>query len=475
MLFNSLHYLLFAPIVITLYFVLPEKLKKTWLLLTSLYFYAIFRIPFIFILIIDVVLTYILTIQLEKNEGIKKKIYLWLAIAVNSGILFGFKYLDFFIRATNLFLGLTPCEPDFLKPTGLILPMGISFFTLQAMAYSVDVYRGIIPASKSLFDFTLFISFFPQLVAGPIMRAKDLIDQFRERHIFNREDFEAGLRLIAWGFFKKSFIADPFGQYVDSVFNAPSQYDWFSILLSGYLHMIQIYCDFSGYSDIAIGSGRIMGFRIRANFARPFLSESVTDLWRRWHISLSKWLRDYIYITLGGNRVSPSRAYFNVLATWMTGGIWHGADWTYVFWGALQAVAIIGERMFFSVGIFKKAFDAIPGAGKAFYSATIFSLGMLFFRARPVEGIQEGIQVSFYMFQRIFTLQDGIVLIPSYGLILLFTILIAAEMIIEKDESYFDKLFSKKGLTYITSGIVIVTCAIIYSVTTSQQFIYFQF
>ncbi len=352
---------------------------------------------------------------------------------------------------------------------------GDLLFTLQAIAYAVDVYRGTIPATRSFFDFTLFLSFFPQLVAGPIMRAKDLIYQFSQDHPFRREDLEVGLRLVALGLFKKTIVADPVGETVDKIFGNPDSYDWISMWVAVFLHTLQIYGDFSGYSDVAIGTGRIMGFRIPLNFRRPLLAVSVTDIWRRWHISLSTWIRDYIYIPLGGNRVSLSRSYFNLTMTWVAAGIWHGADWTFILWGVTNALFISLERILFAWPRIKGFYDGLPRFLRMFYALLIFSFALFFFRAHPVAGYSEGVLTAFAMIRRAVTFAPGETLLPALPIFFAFLALLLIELLLERDEEFFAPLWRRPTLRYGIPGALLVVAFFIYSVTTSPQFIYFQF
>ncbi|MBI3396046.1 MAG: MBOAT family protein, partial [Spirochaetia bacterium] len=361
MLFNSVHYFFFAPIAIAVFFALPSRFRNAWLLVASLYFYAVFRVPFLIVLLFSIITTHFAVRAIAASATERgRKGFLLAAILANVSILYFLKYIDFSFHAWNQILHLDPCSPLYAQATGVILPMGISFFTLQAIAYAVDVYRGQIGPAKTVFHFALFKSFFPQLVAGPIMRAKDLLHQFQEEHHWKIENFEAGLRLIVLGAFKKTFVADPLGHTVDQIYGHPLEYNWISMCAGAVFHGLQVYCDFSGYSDMAIGTGRILGFQIPENFRRPFLATSLTDMWSRWHISLSTWLRDYIYIPLGGNRVAKHREYINVFVTMAVGGIWHGSDWTFLLWGLCHALTLVLERIFFANPRRKAWWESLP-------------------------------------------------------------------------------------------------------------------
>lgn len=475
MLFNSVHFYFFALLVIPVYFFLPDRGKRWWLLVSSLYFYAVFRVTFTVILLASVFITYFAARAIDSGKGRIRSVYLAFAVIGNLLLLYFFKYIDFSIRAMNLLLGKAPCDIGFIEPTGMILPLGISFFTLQAIAYAVDVYRGTIPATRSFFDFTLFLSFFPQLVAGPIMRAKDLIYQFQEKHSFQIGNLKTGLLLIAGGIFKKTFVADRAGEVVDVIFQNPDSYDWISMWIAVFLHTLQIYGDFSGYSDIAIGIGKIMGYDIPLNFNRPLLAESITDIWRRWHISLSTWLRDYIYIPVGGSRVSLPRSYVNLGITWAVAGIWHGADWTFILWGLTHALAISGERVLFGRPRIKGAYDSLPGVIKAIYALTIFSFALFFFRAQPTGEFQEGFQVAFFMIGKAFSFAPGKTLLPESSILLVTALLLITEILQERKSALVQWFSGKPVLVYGFSAAVLTVAFVVYSVTVSPQFIYFQF
>ncbi|XDD48856.1 MBOAT family protein [Leptospira sp. WS92.C1] len=479
MLFNSVQYLIFAPVVILIYFWLPARFQRFWLLVVSLYFYAIFKIPFVLLLIYSIVLTYYAVKGMESSQTkFFKLLFLNLAVWGNLILLYSFKYLDFSIQAWNVLVNVGPCDSLYVPLTGALLPMGISFFTLQAISYAVDVYRGTVPQAKSLFQFGLFLSFFPQLVAGPIIRAQDMLHQFLENYTYQKENLLPGIRQLAWGLFKKTFVADPISQTIDPVFANPGGYDSISLMVSAFLFSFQIYCDFSGYSDVAIGTGRIMGYRIPENFTRPFLAQTITELWRRWHISFSSWLRDYIYISLGGNRVSVFRAYFNVFFTTFVSGIWHGADWNFIIWGACHASVMVVERFFFSFSNIKEGWDKIPGWIKYIYTFLIFSFSMFFFRAKPSPeyGYNTSLELGFAIMKRCFAFENsGQSLHVPIAVILAVLLLFGTDYLQENKQEWMEKIQLKPWVVYPLAGIMIFIGFILYSVTVSQPFFYFQF
>ncbi|MBE7438249.1 MAG: MBOAT family protein [Spirochaetales bacterium] len=476
MLFNSIHFFVFAPIVMGVYFLLKRKGQKTWLLLASIYFYAAFEAPFTLLLLFSALATFACVRLMERTAVERaRKAYLTLAILCNVSILYFFKYIDFSIWCINYLRGVSSCDSRYLEPVGVVLPMGISFFTLQAMAYAIDVYRHTFEKKTSAFDFNLFLAFFPQLVAGPIMRAKDLLHQFKESHGFSRENFEAGLRLLAWGFFKKTLVADPIGTIVDPVYAAPQNYNSLGLLLAAYFHGIQIYCDFSGYSDIAIGAGRIMGYRIPENFRRPFFSGSIAELWQRWHISLMAWLRDYVYFPLGGSRVSVVRSYINVFLVMFISGLWHGSDWHFILWGTLCSVALIVERFFLSFDRIRTLWEKVPFLLRMQYTIFVFSVPLFYFRARPAEGYSGPTDLGTTMLKRTFSLEGGEHIAMLASVIIPMIILFTVDALMEWKSSLAEKIASNRIFLYTSSLTILGLCFFIYSVTTSAPFLYFQF
>ena len=336
MLFNSLHFLFFLPVVLALYFATPARWKWALLLGASYYFYAAWRVEYLLLIMASTGVDYVAGIQMGKRATRReRRPWLYLSLLTNLGLLFTFKYLNFFSETFqtafdgfNVFYGI----PTF----DVLLPVGISFYTFQTLSYTIEVYRGKQKPERHLGIFALYVSFFPQLVAGPIERSTRLLPQFFRKHGFDLERARSGLRLMLWGFFKKLVVADRLAVYVNQVYADPTAHSSATLLVATYFFAVQIYCDFSGYSDIAIGTARIMGYDLMENFRRPYFSRSIREFWGRWHISLSTWFRDYVYIPLGGNQVSRRRWYANLLVVFVVSGLWHGAAWTFVFWGALH-------------------------------------------------------------------------------------------------------------------------------------------
>lgn len=337
MLFNSINFLIFFPIVSILYFAIPKKAKNYWLLATSYFFYGCWDPRYIFLLLGTTIVTFIFSLLIQKfhEKKLQKLLCLCAVLVFNFGILFFFKYYDWIFTLIAKIFGYIHISLNFGK-LNLTLPVGISFFTFQAVGYTIDVYRKEIYAERNFFKYALFVSFFPQLVAGPIERSKNLLKQLNETYSFDFKRIRDGLFTMLWGFFLKLVIADRAAILVDKVFENFRKYPGSSLLFATIIFAFQIYCDFAGYSTIAKGAGKVIGVNLMDNFASPYFSTSVKDFWRRWHISLSSWFRDYVYIPLGGSRCSKARKNLNVLAVMVLSGIWHGAGLSFIAWGALH-------------------------------------------------------------------------------------------------------------------------------------------
>lgn len=295
---------------------------------------------YILILLFTIIIDYYAGILIEDAKGTQRRFYLAMSLIANIGVLAVFKYYNFFISNVNDALHVSNPSAN-LPLLNIILPIGLSFHTFQAMSYTIEVYRGNQKAERHFGIYSLYVMFYPQLVAGPIERPQNVLHQFYEKHEFRYDRVVSGLRLMAWGLFKKVVIADRLAYMVNEVYNTPNQFKGLPLLVATIFFSIQIYCDFSGYSDIALGSARVMGFELMKNFDRPYFSKSISEFWRRWHISLSTWFKDYLYISLGGNRVSLPRACFNLFFVFMISGLWHGANWTFIVWGALHGIYLV--------------------------------------------------------------------------------------------------------------------------------------
>lgn len=335
MLFNSFEFLVFFPIVTFIYFLLPHKFRWLHLLIASCIFYMYFIPIYIFILFGTIVIDYIAGRLIESTEGKKRKAFLIISLIANIGVLAVFKYYNFFVDNINLVAG---TSLPFLM---IILPIGLSFHTFQAMSYTIEVYRKNCTAEKHFGIYALYVMFYPQLVAGPIERPNNILPQLHEKKTFNYNDAVAGFRLILWGLFKKVVIADRLAQFSDPVFDSPQSFPGITIAIAAFFFAFQIFCDFSGYSDIALGTARVMGFKLMTNFNKPYFARSIAEFWKRWHISLSTWFKDYLYVPLGGNRVALPRVYFNLFFVFVVSGFWHGANWTFLLWGALHGFYLV--------------------------------------------------------------------------------------------------------------------------------------
>ena len=338
MTFNSWEFLIFYPIVASLYFLLPKKMKWPMLLIASYYFYAFYQAELLFLIILTTVVSFFMSHLIERTESsLHKKLYLTLTLVVCLGVLFFYKYFNFIGASIGGIITLFGKEAPSIV-LDLVLPVGISFYTFQTLSYVIDVYRGDVKTEKNIFFYALFVSFFPQLVAGPIERPGNLMPQLREPHEPNRENFIRGSKQMMVGFFKKICVADLVSSYVNAVYNSAEDAVSIAVVIATLLFAVQIYCDFSGYTDIATGCARIMGIRLMKNFDHPYSSSSIKEFWSRWHISLSGWFKDYLYIPLGGSRRSLLRNMLNVFIVFLVSGLWHGANWTFVIWGALHGI-----------------------------------------------------------------------------------------------------------------------------------------
>ena len=391
MLFNSVQFALFFPLVVVLYFALPQRRRWMLLLAASYWFYMAWKPAYVVLLLAATLINYWAGLKMGATESAAaRRTYLVTGLGASLGILFFYKYFNLFNDTLRDLLGSAGVGygvPDL----DLLLPVGISFYTFQTLSYTIDVYRGERDPEPHLGIFALYVSFFPQLVAGPIERSTRLLPQFFEKHEFEYGRVTAGLKLMAWGFFKKLVIADRLAIYVNEVYASPHDHTGLVLIIATVFFAYQIYCDFSGYSDIAIGAARVMGYELMLNFRHPYFAKSIREFWRRWHISLSTWFRDYLYIPLGGNRVGPWRWYFNLFITFVISGLWHGANWTFVAWGALhgfyQVFAIWTEtpRARFNDAVGLARLPRLHGAVKLVTTFSLAVFAWIFFRAETIQ------------------------------------------------------------------------------------------
>ena len=374
MLFNSLEFALYFIMVVAAHFSMPHRFRWAFLLAASCYFYMVFIPKYILILFLVIAVDYMAGLVLERAQGLERRLTLAVSLACNLGILCWFKYFGFF--AESLAPALGRLGLDYAAPAlKVALPIGLSFHTFQSMAYTIDLYRGKVKAERHPGIFALYVLFFPQLVAGPIERPGHLIGQFRAEQKFEHRRALAGMGLMLWGLFKKMVVADNLSPLVDAAYGHPVQASGGALALATYAFTFQIYCDFSGYSDVARGVAKVLGIDLMKNFDAPYGSASIGEFWRRWHISLSSWFRDYLYLPLGGNQVGPRRWAANVMIVFLVSGLWHGANWTFVCWGLLH-----GLYRLTSEGT-KRAPPRWLGVAATFHAV---ALAWVFFRARSV-------------------------------------------------------------------------------------------
>lgn len=429
---------------------------------------------YVVLILLSTVIDYFSARQMEKcADRSQRRRYLLLSLCSNLGVLFGFKYFNFFndsIRYILNQINIMYAVPNW----NVLLPVGISFYTFQTLSYSIDVYRGKRKAEKHFGIFALYVSFFPQLVAGPIERSEHLLPQFHIPHNFDYERITSGLKLMAWGFFKKLVIADRLAVFVNPVYNNPEQQNSFALIVATYFFAFQILCDFSGYSDIAIGASRVLGFDLMQNFRQPYLSKSVREFWQRWHISLSTWFRDYLYFPLGGNRVTLHRWCINILVVFLVSGLWHGANWTFVVWGGLHGVYLVAERLL------SKFIPQKPSVWIQFLK-TIFTFHLvlfawIFFRANSLPD-------ATYIIRHLFSTIDVVAYWSSFGLnmrveLIISTATILLLLIIQQLQQFVDigkwvnecNNITRWGLYYLA-----VMSILILGKFGSDEFIYFQF
>jgi alginate O-acetyltransferase complex protein AlgI len=474
MIFTSFEYVFFFAAVFLVRSCLRNFTIEKWFLLFASYiFYMSWSIPCGFLILLTSFIDYFVGLGLERiEEPRKRKLLLVVSIVANLGVLGFFKYTNFFLDNLSQVLA------GFGWHTArwhydIILPAGISFFTFQSMTYTIEAYRRNVRVSHSPRDFLLFVSFFPQLLAGPINRAADLLPQFKERIRATALDFEVGLTQFALGAVKKLVISDQIAPSVDLIFSAPGNYDGFTLFQGAIGYAIQIYCDFSGYSDMAIGSARMMGFRFMENFQMPYSSLSITEFWRRWHISLSTWLRDYLYIPLGGNRSGTARTYINLMLTMVLGGLWHGASWNFVFWGALHGVSLAIHKAWITwnpLARFKEdaLFQTVWSFCSRLLTLGVVLLGWIFFRA-------ESWSAACSYVARMFSYTRGGTHLVSPHILAAIAGVVLAHILIQKDRLWAAEMPTRRIPARILAYSALALLLACLSATDSAPFIYFQF
>lgn len=477
--FNSVHFLIFFPVVAIVLFLIPGRIRKYWLLISSYYFYMCWNAKYAVLIAFSTLVTYVCGILIESGKSNKvKKLYVSLCAIINLAILVFFKYSNFLIDTMNSFFRST--NGVRLNHIDILLPVGISFYTFQALGYIIDVYRGE-KAERNLCNYALFISFFPQLVAGPIERAGNILKQIRmikdtkadSVNIYN------GLLLMGWGLFQKIVVSDRLALVVDNIFDNYSEYGLIPIAFATILFAFQIYCDFDGYTNIARGAAQIMNFDLMVNFKQPYLATSVNDFWNRWHISLTGWFRDYLYIPLGGNRKGKCRQYINIMIIFLTSGLWHGAGWTFVFWGMLHGIAQIISRIRRDKRPSVFEYSLSTRIRKILGTFLIVDFAWFFFR---VPDFETAISVIKQMFTRLgdFGMITSCLDVSNWRILLVGMVLvILVDILHDKSVSLRSVLIRQEiWLRYLVYLGIIVAC--IYMGVNSvddvtHQFIYFQF
>jgi alginate O-acetyltransferase complex protein AlgI len=477
MIFNSLEYLLFLPLVFLIYWLgLNGRLKAQngFLLIMSYLFYGMWNWKFLFLLMFSTVLDFYSGLKISQTENkVKRKTWLVLSVSINLGLLCFFKYYNFFIEEINSLIDNGNSQSSLIV-LNLVLPIGISFYTFHGLSYIFDIYNYKVEARKDFINYALFVSFFPLLVAGPIERATHLLPQIEVKRNFSESKSIDGLKQILWGLFKKIVIADNCAIYSNIIFNDPDMYSGSTLIVGAVFFAFQIYGDFSGYSDIALGSARILGFELLKNFSYPYFSRSLTEFWKRWHISLSSWFRDYLYIPLGGNRTVEYRKIINVLIVFIVSGFWHGANWTFIVWGLINAVFVLLDSYFFKIKT-----PGVVAEGKwlpnfkefslVIINFSLISLIWVFFRA-------DSISNAFHYISQIFS--RSILNPPEVAPKLVFFLLILF-MLVEwmgRMDDYAIKnirLFKWRSIRWSLYTIIVVFILIFGA--TPQTFIYFQF
>lgn len=478
MLFNSLNFTIFLPIIFVLYWLLDNKKLKyqnVLLLFSSYFFYACWDWRFMFLLIFSTLLDYFTGIKMSESKNFKvKNFWFWLSIVINLGFLGVFKYYNFFATSfAEAFSSFgVQINPWTLK---VILPVGISFYTFHGLSYIIDIYNDKIKAEKNFIDYSLFVSFFPLLVAGPIERATHLLPQIQKKRVFNYDKAVDGLRQILWGLFKKIVIADQCAKYVNLVFDNPNDYSSLALISGAIFFAIQIYCDFSGYSDIALGTARLFGIDLLRNFAFPYFSRDIAEFWRRWHISLSSWFKDYLYIPLGGSKGGTKMRIRNTFIIFLVSGFWHGANWTFIIWGFLNALFILPSIIFKTnrdnLEIIAKD-RVLPSFREVISVLITFGLSTfawIFFRAQDMNHALN------YIY-RIVTNPNHILDLKVRGDLIFLTVLLFLIEWFGRQEQYALAKFGlkwKSSLRYVFYIFLIIT--LFWFGSNEQQFIYFNF
>lgn len=486
MTFNSVEFLIFYPIVALLYFILPRKLVWPMLLIASYYFYMCYQAELVVLILGTTFISWIASRIIHKStKSSVRKLWITLTLVVCFGVLFFYKYFNFLSDTATGLINLLGGEVSRFE-LDLLLPIGISFYTFQTLSYVIDVYRGDVEPERNFFFYALFVSFFPQLVAGPIERPGNLIPQLKERHPWSNDNAIKGAKHMIVGFFKKICVADLIAIYVNSVYNNAESATGFGVIIATVLFAVQIYCDFSGYTDIAIGCARIMGIKLMKNFEHPYMATGIKEFWARWHISLSGWFKDYLYIPLGGNRRGEARTMLNVFIVFLVSGLWHGANWTFVIWGAVhglyQIIGMLTRRSRDTLWgkVFKKGSESqVVVWGRRILTFILVSFAWIFFRANTVSD-------AFTLIATMFTgwsvgISDTLSGMGLSTIAILMTLMsIGTLIMIDKMLHYGDEpdgssVLVKNGSFVIFAWAILLSWMLLLSKDMVSSFIYFQF
>jgi alginate O-acetyltransferase complex protein AlgI len=474
--FNSLDFAVYLLVVLVVYYRLPLRAQNVWLLVVSYFFYGYWDWRFCLLIAFSTLVDYVTALRMHR-PGANKNRWLLVSVLSNLSILAFFKYFGFFVDSVQSALQALGWHVG--RPAlEVILPVGISFYTFQSIAYTVDVWRGELKPVRSLVDFALYVIFFPQLVAGPIERADRLIPQIEKPRTVNAERWASGLSLILHGLFMKIVIADNAAPFVQRCFAFPGIYSSLGLLIGVYLFALQIYADFSGYSNIARGVARLLGFELMVNFEQPYFATNITEFWRRWHISLSTWLRDYLYIPLGGNRRGARRTYVNLLLTMLLGGLWHGAAWTFVIWGALHGVFLALHKWYSSLrrpGVAAGSGTLLGKLAGGLLTFHLVCLAWIFFRAQSVDAAWDYLGALFSVQGPLLDRQNpGKVLEPGLVLALMSAAVIWLDWPVRRAGDH-DVLQTRHWLMRGTAYSALAAAILLFGGEDEVAFIYFQF
>ncbi len=483
MLFNSLEFFIFLPIVFVLYwFVFNKnlKLQNVLVLIASYFFYGWWDWRFLFLIILSTVVDYLVGLKIHKSEHQKtRKCWLWVSVLFNVGLLGFFKYFNFFVDSWMDMMSTFGVATQSTWTLQVILPVGISFYTFQTMSYSFDIYYKKLEPTKQFIAFAAFVGFFPQLVAGPIERASNLLSQITNKRVFNYNQIVGGGKLILWGLFKKLVIADGLAPIVDDIFANYGDYSASTLIMGVVFFSFQVYGDFSGYSDIAIGTAKLFGVELMSNFKFPNFSRNVAEYWQRWHVSLSTWFRHYVYIPLGGSRVTKLKSVRNIIIIFLVSGFWHGANWTFIFWGAIHAlfyipVFLMGRNRVYMGNVVggNSWFPSLKEILQLFWTFILITFSRIFFRSRSITDAFDYIKTIVGNFSyEAYHHPLGYRMIDYYILIIAFVLY---EYRIRKDERAPFK-FKSRIVRFIVYSIVILGILLFYDSGFDRSFIYFQF